>query len=81
MSEFTQGICGDGAVILRDGEPLTPEQIITALNRAQAIARRGVKKLNAFTEINAMCWNAKGKGMTEIAINDVLSVCEKYCDS
>ena len=81
MSEFTQGVCGDGAAILRDGEPLTPEQIITALHTAQAIARSGHKKLNAFNEVNAMCWKAKGKGKIEIPINDVLQVLEEYCDS
>jgi len=32
MPKFTQGICGDGAAILCDGEPVTPEQIVEALN-------------------------------------------------
>ena len=80
MSEFTQGVCHDGTAILRNGVPLTPEQIIMALNKAQAIARSGHEKLNAFTEINAMCWNLKGRGETVIPINDILGIAEKYCD-
>lgn len=31
MPAFTQGICQDGAVILKDGAPMTPDDIITAL--------------------------------------------------
>ena len=31
MPEFSRGICADGAAILKDGVPMTPEQIIFAL--------------------------------------------------
>lgn len=31
MSDFSQGICADGAAILKDGRPLTIEQILEAL--------------------------------------------------
>lgn len=31
MPEFSQGLCEDGAAILKDGFPMTPEQIIFAL--------------------------------------------------
>ena len=31
MSEYTQGVCNDGAVILKDGEPMTIEQILFEL--------------------------------------------------
>ncbi|SEG13892.1 hypothetical protein [Marinobacterium lutimaris] len=31
MSEYTQGICQDGAAILRDGQPMTIEEILAAL--------------------------------------------------
>jgi hypothetical protein len=81
VSEFTQGVCDDGAAILKDGKQLTIEQILTGLNRAEAIARSGHQKLNAFTEINAMCWAAKGKGQATLDINDVLAVLERYCDT
>ncbi|WP_438454970.1 hypothetical protein [Vreelandella venusta] len=30
MSEYTQGVCHDGAAILKDGQPLTIEQILEA---------------------------------------------------
>lgn len=80
MSEFTQGVSSDGAAILRDGSPLTIEQVITALYRAEAVAKNGHKKLDAFNEINALCWNAKGSGKTEIPVNQVLAILENYCD-
>ena len=35
MCEFTQGICHDGAAILKDGEPLTIEQILTGLRNGE----------------------------------------------
>lgn len=31
MSEYTQGVCADGAAILKDGQPLSIEQILEAL--------------------------------------------------
>jgi hypothetical protein len=31
MTDFTQGVCSDGAAILKDGKPLTIEQILAAL--------------------------------------------------
>lgn len=27
--EYSQGVCGDGAAILCDGEPMTPDEIVT----------------------------------------------------
>lgn len=35
MSTYSQGIAADGPVILRDGKPMTPEQIVEELNRMQ----------------------------------------------
>ena len=32
MSRYTQGICGDGAAILRDGKQITIEQVLADLN-------------------------------------------------
>lgn len=31
MSEYTQGIASDGAVILKDGQPMKPEEILKEL--------------------------------------------------
>lgn len=33
MSEYTQGLCHDGAAILKDGQPLTIEQILEELRK------------------------------------------------
>jgi hypothetical protein len=35
MSEYSQGVCEDGAAILKDGLPMTIEQILTELRSAQ----------------------------------------------
>lgn len=37
MSEFTQGICADGAAILKDGVMLTPEEIIELLRQGDKL--------------------------------------------
>ena len=36
MTEYTQGICKDGAAILKDGVPMTPEEILEHLIRAES---------------------------------------------
>lgn len=33
MSEYSQGVREDGAVILKDGQPMVIEEIVEALNR------------------------------------------------
>ena len=38
MSEYTQAVCHDGAAILKDGVPLTVEQILEALRERDAMA-------------------------------------------
>lgn len=32
MIEYSQGIAGDGPCILKDGQPMTPEEIVKELN-------------------------------------------------
>jgi hypothetical protein len=39
MCEYSQGVCHDGAAILRDGQPMTVEEIIGELRKAQKLAR------------------------------------------
>ena len=34
-TDYSQGVCHDGAVILKNGEPMTPEQIVSELKAAQ----------------------------------------------
>lgn len=41
MTEFTQGVCADGAAILKDGVMLTIEEIIDLLRRGDALMGRG----------------------------------------
>ncbi|MGM0825655.1 MAG: hypothetical protein ACQEUY_13160 [Pseudomonadota bacterium] len=53
MSEYTQGVCQDGAAILKDGQPLTIEQILEALRERDALAAH-IERLNAAIE----AWNA-----------------------
>lgn len=38
--EYTQGICEDGAVILYDGKPMTPELIVAQLNELVDIKKK-----------------------------------------
>lgn len=41
MSEFTQGVCADGAAILKDGVMLTIEEIIELLRQSDKLMGRG----------------------------------------
>ena len=34
-ADYSQGVCHDGAAILKNGEPMTPEQIVSELKAAQ----------------------------------------------
>ena len=43
MSEYTQGVCHDGAAILKDGQPLTIEQIIEALRERDELKAHAIK--------------------------------------
>lgn len=38
MNEYSQGIMGDGVAILKNGQPLTPEQIISELEKIERMA-------------------------------------------
>lgn len=59
MSEFTQGVCADGAAILKDGVMLTIEEIIELL-------RQGDKLMGAGEEPVAWrYWNEKSKSWNE----------------
>lgn len=47
MIEYSQGIAADGPAILKDGQPMTPEQIVSELNGLNEI---GMKLLNHYEE-------------------------------
>lgn len=40
MAEWTEGMCGDGAVFIRDGEPQTISQVLEYMNSNDAILER-----------------------------------------
>lgn len=42
---YSEGICGDGAVILRDGKPMPIEQVIEVLNGFDLIMKAIVETL------------------------------------
>jgi hypothetical protein len=39
--EYSQGICGDGVAILKDGQPMTIEEIVDELQKGQAARAQG----------------------------------------
>ena len=39
ITEWTEGICGDGAVILRCGQPVTISELLERLNNIEAALR------------------------------------------
>lgn len=48
MPEWTEGVCGDGAAILRDGEMVPVEDVVAELNRAGRIEGALRELLDAF---------------------------------
>ncbi|AYF32324.1 hypothetical protein CUU95_18420 [Vreelandella alkaliphila] len=46
MSEYTQGVAADGAAILKDGQPLSIEQILEALRERDALAAHVQRLIN-----------------------------------
>ena len=40
MSDYTQGVCEDGAAILKDGQPMTVEEVLDRLRECDALAAR-----------------------------------------
>lgn len=37
MAEYTEGVCGDGAAILRDGVPVAISDVLAALNQGEQL--------------------------------------------
>lgn len=60
MSEYTQGVCADGAAILKDGQPLTIEQILEALRERDSLKAHAVEVAAAvgFDDSSAYQFNA-----------------------
>lgn len=41
MAEYTEGVCADGAAILKDGQPMTISGILDTLNRPIVAEQQG----------------------------------------
>jgi len=62
MPEFTQGVCGDGAAILKDGHPMTPDDIVKALNALDRLIKLRCHKIkrgkdNWYLENKESAWS------------------------
>jgi hypothetical protein len=51
--KYSQGVCGDGAAILQDGLPLTPQQIIAKLNRFESFSEEMVRHRDELARLSA----------------------------
>lgn len=43
MSRYTEGVCEDGAAILRDGVPMTPQEIVKQLNLIESMVQTQIR--------------------------------------
>jgi hypothetical protein len=66
MNDYSQGICEDGAALLKDGLPMTIEQILTELRSAQ--------KPSAVVPES---WIKVAKGAIDFAESDLCESCPK----
>ncbi len=53
IPEWTEGVCGDGAAILRDGEMVPIEDVVAALNRAEAVRSAALEEAAQVADIEA----------------------------
>lgn len=65
MSEYTQGVCHDGAAIMKDGQPLTIEQILEGL-------RERDEYRNHLAAIAEMTGNGNDVGAAHEGVNAVI---------
>lgn len=73
--EYSQGICGDGAAILKNGQPMTIEEIVQELRDGQSARAQG----DAEPEVGAMAdvlgeWvrNITGTALTHVTLVDMV---------
>lgn len=76
MSEFTQGMCADGAAILKDGVMLTIEEIIELLRQGDRLMGRGEPVASASCE-KALCDSGVFKGAEGLR---QFSECQEFWD-
>ena len=59
MSKYSQGVCADGAAILRDGHPMTVDEIVSALNRADLATEREKRLVEALKAARQCIYNGE----------------------
>ena len=67
MSGYTQGVCQDGAAILKDGQPMTIEEILAALNESERLAEMVDRAHAALNELLHGCHMNIGEPGYQIA--------------
>ena len=56
MSEYSEGICGDGVAILKDGTMMTPDEIVADLRRIQQLEEENTRLEKAWSVIHKRCF-------------------------
>lgn len=70
IAEYSQGVANDGPSILRDGQAMTPEEIVSELNALQSAANAGIE-LAGYASYSEICGQIIGSNSGAI---------RKYCD-
>ena len=79
MSEWSEGVCGDGAVILRNGVPVPVDQVvkrIAALEDALAAVVRDVNDYEAANNLypnpgRTECWDSVERAKALLTLHDM----------
>jgi len=76
--EFSQGVCGDGAAILKDGQPITVDEVIQLLNTAEHV-KSEIKYIADFSLGFALCNKEHGGTQRDVKkaiakLNELLDV-------
>jgi hypothetical protein len=75
---WTEGVCGDGAAILKDGVMQPIEDVIAALNAAEAVRLKSVAATDEEVENLADVMNADGYSVSAIARAVIAAVRVRY---
>jgi len=79
MTYWSEGVMGDGAVILRDGQPIAVDQVvkhITELESALAAVVRDVNDYEATNNLHpnpgrAECWDSVARAKALLTLHDM----------
>lgn len=64
--EYTQGVCQDGAAILKDGQPMTVEQIVEELRLTEEMARCLNECLDQVNEAITVTMRSGNRGVLKV---------------